>query len=398
MLNGIRIALALLLASISIASASAQERVEGEPKKGDRDYPFAAAFPSVQARVEALLDVFREEAPRGNIDEWEARRDRADSALVRLGKAAAPKLLDEVARSSDVYPACERVLIKMGKPAVDEVRARWLKMSHEVRWRLMEFRGRHDYDQAADYALWCLTVDSLPLRSNAWGFLLEHKEKRVKEEFFRNLRGESAFPPHVSVLSRDPVFDNEKEIDLLIALLDADSWAARDVGEPHIPRTLRYRPEDQREFVIDALKARKAKRAAPALLTLLAERGPGRAYFGPVIIPLLGEYGHKEAVPELKRILETDDKQFAYRRSPLRPFDVKLLAARVLMQFGDAKGRDFLKPEIVKSGSRPAAAFIAASYAQYGDKSDIPLLAKWLDHPFWEVQRAACEGLERITG
>ena len=77
---------------------------------------------------------------------------------------------------------------------------------------------------------------------------------------------------------------------------------------------------------------------------------------------------------------------------------MKMMAARVLFQFGDARAREFLKPEIVNSGDRYASTFVAASYALYGDKSDIPLVAKWLDHPFWDVQKAACEGLERITG
>ena len=381
----------------TLGSAAAQERADGGAKKADRDYPFSASFPTVDARVDALIKVLREENTGKNVDEHERRRERAEQSLVDLGKAAVPKLLDGV-EGSDLYSECGRVLKKMGKPAVDDVRARWPKLSHEIRWRLMEFRGLHDYEKAADYALWCLRVDSVELRSKAWGFLLKHKEKRVCEEFFCNLRGESEGPPYSGVIRREPVFDNEKEIDLLIALLHVDSWAARDLGIPHHPGENRPRPDDEREFVIDALKARKAKRAAPALLAMLAERGPGRAYYGAQIIPLLGDFGHQESIPELKRVLDCDPKLFARYPTIFHPAEMKMMAARVLFQFGDARAREFLKPEIVNSGDRYASTFVAASYALYGDKSDIPLLAKWLDHPFWDVQKAACEGLERITG
>jgi hypothetical protein len=321
-----------------------------------------------------------------------------------MGKAAVPKLLDmatgETKTGADLFAAgcCASVLVDIGKVAVDDVRNRWPKLDDKMRWRLMEFRGRYDYDQAADYALECLKSKDAKLSLEAWSFLLKHKEKRIQDEFYRNLRGECEGTPCTYVIRREPVFDAEKEVDLLIALLAPDSWMALDKGYPARPRTIRNIPNDERYFVIDALAFRKAKRAAPAMFKMLVEKGPGRAYFAGQIVPILAEFGYKEAIPELKRILEADEKLFTNPGKPYSPPWIKMLTARALWQLGDAKGREYLTPFLAKEHKWDTRRLVAEAYALYGEKADIPFLAGLLDDSDSGVRTAACQGLERVSG
>ena len=69
------------------------------------------------------------------------------------------------------------------------------------------------------------------------------------------------------------------------------------------------------------------------MLKVLTEKGQGRAYLGQQIIPLLGQFGYKESIPELRRILATDCKDLA--RSLVPPEGIHWLAAQALCRLGD---------------------------------------------------------------
>ncbi len=131
------------------------------------------------------------------------------------------------------------------------------------------------------------------------------------------------------------------------------------------------------------------------MIDLLAEKGKGKAYFGHAIIPLLGEFGDKTAIPELKRILEAKDDDLL--RSVVSPEQLKALAARSLWQLGDTSGKP-LVAEQLKSKQWFNRRFAAETLELVGTKEDIPLLAAALDDEDWGVLRATCNALARITG
>src|SRR5262245_3982481 len=108
------------------------------------------------------------------------------------------------------------------------------------------------------------------------------------------------------MLFPDPVFDAEKEADILIGLLKADSWVAKGEGRAHPPGFPPPEWPDGRDQVVEILGHRKVKQAAPALVALLAEKGEGKAFFGYRVIPVLGDLGDKDAIPELKRVLAAE--------------------------------------------------------------------------------------------
>lgn len=387
----------LLICSIVIVNwlaacdrAASQERPKNPGKVQVNKDPFSMNFPNADAKAAALIAVFRDPEVGGNNLE---KTRRAYEFLVSMGKLAVPRLLRGVSdENDDVYYRCARVLTDIGAAAVPDVRARWPKFNDAERWRMMEFMGKHDNDRGADYALSCLRSTDEKLRLKAWGYLLRHKEKRVKEEFFRNLEGSSDFPPCYEVIRGESIFDGQREIGLLIALLDNDSWAAQDRGFPKRPRLARFMPNDERMFVVLALKARNAVKSAPKLLPVLQAQGPGRGYMGALVIPMLADWGYKEAIPELKKILAIDKKLMRPGPYGMGADSVKQLAARALWQLGNEEGRQYL---LALDDSK---AFVAKSVALCGGKRDIPLLVSWLEDPNADVVRAACEGLARITG
>src|SRR5262249_57768147 len=103
----------------------------------------------------------------------------------------------------------------------------------------------------------------------------------------------------------------------LIELLKKDSWAAK--GEGLIPPPGSPPPwwPDGRPRVIEALRKLKAEKAGPALLAVLQERGPRKAYLGSFIIPFLAEYGGADRGGETKKNAATHDEDNV--PSPHRP-------------------------------------------------------------------------------
>jgi len=370
--------------------AGGQERAKKSAEvRLDKD-PFSMKFPTADAKAAALIEVFRDPEAGGQKLDLTVR---AYDILVGMGTDAVPKLVEGIHDSNHyVSSQCIQALSDIGQPAVVAVRARWPKLNDAERWRLMEFLGKHDYDRGADYALDCLKSTDEEIRRKAWRYLLRHKEKRVKEEFFRNLEGKCEFPPCYAVIRDEPVFEAQREEELLIALLDKNSWAAQDRGFPKRQKLVQFMPNDERYFVLLALQARNAKKAAPALMPVLQAHGPGRGYMGALIIPMLADWGYKEAIPELQKILSIDAREMRPGPYGYTGTGVKKLAARALWQLGHEAGRQYL---LALDDSK---AFVAKSVARCGDKRDIPLLVSWLDDPNGDVVESACQGLARITG
>jgi len=197
-------------------------------------------------------------------------------------------------------------------------------------------------------------------------------------------------------------------IDPLIELLAADSWAAKgegllaplDAGHP-----FGYWHGDGRSGVVHCLGKLKAKRAVPSLIRVLEEKGKGKGYLGHVIAPVLGESGDAKAVQPLKRVLQTAELAATPRNSPwYRPQQlardkarVNALAARALLQLKDRSGQAVLLREL-RSEDPYRREFAAETFARFGTKQDVPVLAGCLTDKYHGVCRWACAGLQRITG
>ena len=360
--------------------------------------PGAPADDDVQKAVAALIDVFRHPDARSSRLE-ESRR--AIKALTALGKPAVPKLLDAILAKDDPAAAYSGLAIKeMPAREVEEVlKARWEKAGTMDRWKLAPFYQPFAFDAVARFALDCFEGKGEEARSYAWSFvILNAKSKAVapaKERYLKALAGDEEPRLRWWVLVQDPVFDADKEADILIGLLKADSWAAKGDGRMPPPGFTRPEWPDGRDIVVQILAHRKVKRAVPALVAMLAEKGEGKAYYGDAIIPVLGDFGDKAAVPELKRILTAkpdDPWRGFYSQDKLQVF-----AARALWQLGDTSGRSRIA-ESLKSKQWNDRRYATEAIAQFGTKEDIPLLASALDDEDWGVLRAACNGLARITG
>ncbi len=358
----------------------------------------APADDDIDKAIAALIEVLRHPEARGERLE-ESRR--AIAALTAVGKPAVPKLLDAILAKKD--PAggyCELALKEMPEDeAAEGIKERWEKVGTADRWKLVRFHARFEFDAVAKFALDCLDSKDAATRSEAWSFVVVNaKSKAVspaKERYLEALAGDEVPQLRWWVLVRDPVFDAEKEADVLIGLLKPDSWAAK--GDGRMPPLGGLPPgwPDGRNMVAEILGHRKVKRAAPAIIALLAEKGEGKAYFGYSVIAVLGELGDKAAVPELKRILAAKpDELLPSLDSALR---LPAFAARSLWQLGDLTGRPLLVKEL-KHKRWVERRFATETVAQFGTKEDIPLLASVLDDEDWGVLRAACEGLARITG
>ena len=70
--------------------------------------------------------------------------------------------------------------------------------------------------------------------------------------------------------------------------------------------------------MISVLHQRKVTRAAPTLLRVLEEKGPGAGYLAGQIIPALADLGYKKAIPELERIAASQPGRG--QRADLHPY------------------------------------------------------------------------------
>lgn len=360
--------------------------------------PMPAGETPTERAVGALIEVFSDpKAGSGHLQET----NRAFRALVAIGKPAVPKLLDAIlgTNSNAVLYAGLALKEMPQNEARDTVRQRWDRLEGAERWRLVPYVTDMQFNAVASFALDSLEHKEERFRREAWTFVIRHRGGQVlapaKERFLKALAGEESPAVRWGLLSEAPIFDAEKEADILIALLRPDSWTAKGAGRVLPPGGTAPWWPDGRELVIPILGKRKVKRAVPALLGVLAEKGPGRAYLGHLIIPILGQFGDKEAIPELKRILQTpSDKQ---ERTLWGKDYIHVLAAAALMQLGDPAGRA-KAAELLASKETPANDGAALAFAHFGTKDDLGTLEKLLDHKSWYVRRDVCLGLERITG
>jgi HEAT repeat protein len=194
---------------------------------------------------------------------------------------------------------------------------------------------------------------------------------------------------------------------VLVEQLAAGSYAAGGEGVP-MPEgpgcPYYYWCRDGRGIVAWALGRLEATSAAPALLDVLREKGSGGGYLGHVIIPILGELRHREAIDELKAVLAaptlalapTNSRIFSAGRLQDEKAAIDRLAARTLYQLGDDSGRGLLLEEI-ETGDRDARDFGADAIGRFGTGRDVPVLIRHIRGPY-ATGRHACAGLERITG
>ncbi len=360
--------------------------------------PIADEDDDIQKAVAALIEVLRHPEARG--ERLEQSR-RAIAALTAMGKPAVPKLLDAITAKADDAAGYSALALKAmpAAQAAEAIKDRWDKAGVADRWKIVPFHKNFEFNPVAEFAIGCLDSKDAGTRAQAWGFVLAnsraHALDPAKHRYLKALAGDETPQLRWGLLVREPAFDADKEADILIGLLKPDSWVAK--GEGRMPPPGGTAPEwpDGRDTVVEILGHRKVKKAVPALLALLAEKGEGKAFFGHTVIPVLGDLGDKAAIPELKRVLSAKAEDLRAGLSP--PERLKAYAARALWQLGDTSGREFLKGEL-KHKRWVERRYAAETIARYGTKDDIPLLALALDDDDWGVLQAASEGLERITG
>ncbi len=302
-----------------------------------------AAEGDVPKRVAELLAVLAGPDARGaNLRAAVA----AEEELVALGGPAAPQLVEAVLTkppASNVGYTAGKILMAIGKPALPAIRARWAELNDERRWRLVPILEKHDPGSVKEYAYHCLDSDGW-VRSYAWSFVLGTKDARAKDRYFDALTVEGKETPYIRwqlLPSCQWTYDEKREIDLLIDLLKPTSWVAKGEGNPPVSCEAPAGWPDGREGVIRGLHHQKVKRAAPAILEVLLEKGPGVGYFAETIIPVLGDLGDKDAIPELERIVAS--KPGPGEREDLHPYThtgypgVRKLAADAIQRIKDAK-------------------------------------------------------------
>jgi hypothetical protein len=273
------------------------------------------------------------------------------------------------------------------------VRREWGRAGEADRWKLMRFRGQHDFAAALPFALASLDSKADDIVAQAVRYLGRYKEAKAREPLLKAL-GAAAPRVRWDALDALTAIGGDGVAEAFTKLLDKDGWAARGEGL-HPPDG--YPPPwwpDGRPQVIRALGTLKAKAAAPALLTVLREKGPGRGYLGSVIIPLLGEFGHREAIPELCHILATDPGDLA---GALDPAETHGHAASALWEFGDPLGRPLLIHYILNR-ERGTGLVVWEALGRCADRRDFWVLAHCLEPPGGESRKLACQILERLTG
>ena len=224
--------------------------------------------------------------------------------LVKLGPKAVPDLVDAILRdrnSGGAYAAL--ALDKIGKPALEEVRTAWEKLDERQRWKLMRFRGQFDYDAVLMFAVASLDSDSYEVRQEAIRYAGQYKEPRSRDKLLELLNNDEP-PLRWEVVDALTSIGGDAVVDAFVELLAPDSWAAKGEGLGPAPTFPVPWWPDARPQVIDALQKLKATKTAPALLSVLQEKGAGKGYLVITIAPALAEFEYREALPELRRILD----------------------------------------------------------------------------------------------
>jgi HEAT repeat protein len=332
---------------------------------------------------EALAVLAHPEARGKNIE----MTRKAFQVLRRIGKPAVPKVVQAVldfpeALGASAYAAL--ALEKIGAPAVEGVRAAWPKLTEAQKWKFMRFRGRFDYKASLDFALASLRSKDEAVARQAVVYVCAHKEAKARAPLLKIL---ASGPPYLrwEVVEGMAEYGDREAAKELIPLLKEGSWATKGEDLKYLVSPPPDWWPDGRKCVIDTLEKLKTKEAAPALLAMLQEKGMGKAYLGEDIMPLLGEWGYKESIPELRRILQAEGKYLS------------ILAAKVLWQLGDRSGWLALR-KAIDNDSFWVRRDACEAFGRFGDKSDLWVLATCLDDPDQEVRRLASEGMGRITG
>lgn len=312
----------------TIGTVLAVAMLSGDSCRGQDD--------QVQKRVKELLNVVERPNPRG---EDLKRTVAAMNELEQIGEAATPQLVSAAIKADAVY--VRKLLVRIGSPALPAIKAKWGNLNDEQRWLLMPVREKYDKDSVWDYVWNCLESKG-PARLEAWMFVIRTKDPRAEDRYFKALEGGEPPSIRLELLPRDkPIYDERRESDILIGLLDSKSWLAK--GEGQSPPDGNRPPwwPDGRPKVIYTLHQRKVARAAPALLKVLEEKGRGEGYLAEQIIPALADLGYKEAIPELERISLAKPKSgemseaHPYTLSDYR--SVRELAATALKRLNDPK-------------------------------------------------------------
>lgn len=348
--------------------------------------------------VDALVRVLGN--PQADGEQLE-QTNRAVNALLAIGRPAVPKLMDAVlGDNTNAWVYAGHTLKQMRQIEVYEpLQERWGGLTDTQRWRLVPYVADAHFNAVVEIAFDGLEHGDVSIRKQAWGFVIERRQAQAlapaRDRFFQALQGDEFPSVRWSLLTDAPVFDAVREADILISLLRHDSWVARGVDRVTPPGGTPPWWPDGRELIVPILGSRNVRRAGPAMVTVLAEKGPGRAYLGHLIIPILGQFGEHEAIPELKRVLETpagEHEPTLWGRDYLH-----VLAASALMQLGIPLGRTRCEA-LLNSKESLANTLAATAFAQYGTQEDLDILARLLDHEVWYVRRDVCRGLERITG
>ena len=228
---------------------------------------------------------------------------RAIHALVRIGRPAVPQLINAAASDHPTAgPYAILALDKIGLPALPAVVQQWEELNTVQRWRLMRFRGKYDYRESLPFAMESIHSRVPRIAIQALQYLAEHRE-RTAVPGIENVFQVSPTLVRLEGIDALGLIGGEEAVDLLLSLLEPDSWVARGEGMPFSDGASNPWRPDGRARVVAAIGRLKPAKATMPLLRLLRERGPGRGYMGSVIIPVLADIGDARSVPELRRIV-----------------------------------------------------------------------------------------------
>ena len=320
--------------------------------------------------------------------------------LFRIGKRAHPDLLTAYLGGNKLASAA------LGEGAQPEVARIWEKLSEADRWKLIRLPGCVARKLAVSQAVRSLDADSIYVRREAVQWLGKNKASEAKPRLLEKLHTDKSYVRY-HIVGALAEIGGEDVVDAMIELLAPDSWAAKGQYLQAYPGFPPYWYRDGRTTIIAALAMLKAKRSAPALLKVLQEKGNGKGYLGEFIIPVLGDLGYGEAIPELKTILATGEvagvnytAAYPPENHPAEQKRVKAivnrLAARALLQLGDRSGCALLGAELANTDYE-VRRFVAETFARFGDKADIPTLERCRTNKDAGVYDWAGIGLKRIN-
>jgi hypothetical protein len=294
-----------------------------------------------QKRIKELIDALIP-APLETAEQLDERLGAIEE-LRKIGEPAVPQLIDAAigGELTQSYWASQ-ILVTIGKPALPAVRERWGKLTDTQRWKLMPLREKYDLDGVREFARSCLE-DAGCVGFEAWQFVLRTKDTKIKERYYKILRGEenlkAAHRKWDILPGKETIFDKDEEDKILISLLKSDSWVA--TGKDHRQYTEDFLPRwwpDGRDELIELIKNRKLVSAAPALLKVLQEQGEKEGYLAEAIVPLLVEFRYKESIPALEILARKPAKPDERPRfSDLDRGMIQSLAAKALEELRLAK-------------------------------------------------------------